>query len=85
MNPEVKVEYKKGDTCIYVAISNITFQSGNLFGVPSVSIFLRPEIAEKLQSFLNATLEDISRMKEEENHKYREAPTAEDVARSENE
>ena len=65
MNTEVTVKHDKGDSQIFVVLDDITFSAGNLFGIPSVSFFLTPVIAEKLQKFLSATLEDIERQKEE--------------------
>ena len=74
MNTSVTVRQDNLDDRIFVTLDDVTFSASNLFGIPSIHFFLTPDVAERLQSFLNSTLEDAQRAREDQDHKYREEP-----------
>lgn len=82
---KIKIDVADDRQCndIMVSVSGVTFSADNFFGSDTIRFFLDNDSADKLAFHLSSIIQDRERAKEEENHKYREAPTAEDVARAE--
>jgi len=68
---------------IMVSVSGVTFSTDNFFDTNTIHFFLDEKSADSLSFHLGTILQDREREREEQNHKYREAPTAEDIARAE--
>ena len=83
---DVKIKVGKNKDCndFMVSISGkFTFDFDNFFNTTTIKFFLDADAVDRLGFQANAALQDAERAKDEENHKYREAPTAEDIARAE--
>jgi len=83
---DVKIKVGRDKDCndFMVSISGkFTFDFDNFFDTTTVRFFLDADAVDRLGFQANAALQDAERAKDEENHKYREAPTAEDIARAE--
>ena len=83
---DVKITVDKDKDCndFMVQVSGkFTFQVDNFFDTTTVRFFLDADAVDRLGFQANAALQDAERAKDEENHKYREALTAEAIARAE--